>query len=84
VVLIDIDPGYFPKEENYVPQARKILERHKLDWPNIFTKSLQDTVHTFNLTGYGNIVVDAKGIVRGIDLRGDELERVIQTVVEGK
>lgn len=85
VVLLDVDPGYFPKPEDYLPQAKKILERHKLNWPNaIASKGFEDTVHAFNLSGYGNIVVDAKGIVRGVNLHGKELERLLEAIVEGK
>jgi hypothetical protein len=85
VVLLDVDPGYFKKPEEYLPQARKILERHKLNWPNaIAPKGFEDTVHAFNLSGYGNVVVDAKGVVRGVNLHGKELERLLEATVEGK
>ena len=85
VVLIDVDPGYYEKPEEYLPKAKKILERLKLDWPNaIAMKGFNDTVRVFNLSGYGNVVVDAKGVVRGINLHGKELERRVEEIVEGK
>jgi hypothetical protein len=85
VVLIDVDPGYFEKPEEYLPQAKKILERLKLDWPNaIALKGFNDTVRAFNLSGYGNVAVDAKGIVRGINLHGKDLERLVEEIVELK
>jgi hypothetical protein len=85
VVLLDVDPGYFERPEDYLPKAKKILERHKLSWPNaIASKGFDDTVHAFNLSGYGNIVVDAEGIVRGVNLHGKELEHVVEVIVEGK
>jgi hypothetical protein len=85
VVLIDVDPGYYEKPEEYLPQAKKILDRHKLDWPNaIASKGFHDTAHAFNLSGYGNVVVDAKGIVRGVNLHGKELEHLIEAIFEGK
>jgi hypothetical protein len=85
VALIDVDPGYFAKPEQYQPQARKILARLKVDWPNaIAPHGFTDTARVFNLSGYGNIIVDARGIVRGVNLHGGELERLIQMVVEGK
>jgi hypothetical protein len=85
VVLLDVDPGYFAKPEEYEPRARKILARHQLDWPNAFAPNgFKDTVQTFNLSGYGNVLVDAKGIVRGVNLRGKELERQMEEIVEGK
>ena len=85
VVLIDVDPGYFSKPEEHLPQARKILARHKLDWPNaIAPNGFKDTVHAFNLSGYGNVIVDAKGIVRGVNLHEKELARLLEEVVKGK
>ena len=85
VVLIDVDPEYFKKPEEYLPKAGKILERHKLDWPNaIASNGFNDTVRLFNLSGYGNVVVDAKGIVRGVNIHGKELERLIEATVKGK
>jgi hypothetical protein len=85
VVLLDVDPQYFKKPEEYLPQAKKILGRHKLTWPNALApKGFDDTAHAFNLSGYGVVVVDAKGIVRGVNLHGKELERLIEATVEGK
>jgi hypothetical protein len=85
VVLIDVDPGFFSKPEEYLPRARKILARHKLDWPNaIAPNGCKDTLHAFNLSGYGNVIVDGKGIVRGVNLHGKDLERLLGEVVEGK
>jgi hypothetical protein len=85
VVLLDVDPEFFGKPKEYLPKARKILERHKLDWPNaLASNGFNDTVHAFNLSGYGNVVVDAKGIVRGVNLHGKELERLLEGIVAGK
>ncbi len=85
MVLIDVDPGYFKTPEEYLPQAKKVLARHKLDWPNaIAPNGFNDSVRTFNLSGYGNLVVDAQGIVRGTNLHGKELERLIETILEAK
>jgi hypothetical protein len=85
VVLLDVDPAYFSKPEEYQPRAKKILARHQLDWPNVFAPDgFKDTVHVFNLSGYGNVLVDAKGIVRGVNLRGKDRERLIEEIVEGQ
>jgi hypothetical protein len=85
VVLVDVDPGYFQEPEQYLPQAKKVLERKKLVWPNVIVPNgFNDTVRTFNLSGYGNIVVDAKQNVRGVNLHGKELERLIEMIVEAK
>ena len=85
VILIDVDPDYYPKPEQYLPKAQKILEKHKLKWPNAMApKGFHDVVHAFNLSGYGNIVVDAKGIVRGVNLHGNALEHLVEEVMGAK
>jgi hypothetical protein len=85
VVLIDVDPGYFSKPEEHLPRAGKLLARYKLDWPNaIAPNGFKDTVHAFNRSAYGNIIVDAKGIVRGVNLHGKDLERLLEEIVEAK
>jgi hypothetical protein len=85
VVLVDVDPEYFKKQEEYLPRAGRILGELKVDWPNTLApKGFQDVVHTFNLTGYGNIVVDAKGIVRGVNVHGKELERLVEEIMGTK
>jgi hypothetical protein len=78
VALVDVDAEYFGKQEDYLPQARKILRRHELDWPNaLAVHGFNDTVRLFNLSGYGNIVVDSRGVVRGVNVHGAELERLV-------
>jgi hypothetical protein len=85
VVLIDVDPGFFEDQKEYLPRVRKIMDRLKLDWPNTMApKGFHDVVHAFNLTGYGNIVVDAKGIVRGVNVHGKELERLVEEIMGAK
>ena len=85
VVLIDVDPGFSSPPEKYLPRARKVLDRLKLDWPNaIAPNGFKDTVRAFNLSAYGNIIVDAKGIVRGVNLHDKDLERLLEEIVAGK
>jgi hypothetical protein len=85
VVLIDVDPGFSSPPEKYLPRARKVLDRLKLDWPNaIAPKGSKDTARAFNLSAYGNVIVDARGIVRGVNLHDKDLERLLEEVVEGK
>jgi hypothetical protein len=85
VVLIDVDPGFFSTPEEYLPRTRKILARHKVEWPNaIAPNGFKDTVRAFNLSAYGNVTVDAKGIVRGVNLHDKDLERLLEEVVAGK
>ena len=86
VVLLSVDPGYFGENKNYVSQAEKILKRHKADWPSAFLPGgWNDCARTFNINGYGLILVDAQGMVRAINPRGTELEAAAERVLgEGK
>ena len=85
VVLIDVDPEYTPKPEAFLPEAKKILEKRKLTWPNVLApKGFNDTMRAFNVSGYGNIVIDADGLVRGVNLHGDALEQLIAEITHTK
>ena len=85
MALIDVDPEYFESQQRYLAQAKKILDKHKLDWPNaLAAHAFNDMVRTFNISGYGNVVVDANGIVRGINVHGNELERLVEAILGGK
>jgi hypothetical protein len=78
VVLLSVDPGYFGKNTRYLSDARRILQKQKLDWPCAFLPGgWSDTGRVFNLSGYGLVLVDAQGIVRGVNLRGDDLEKAV-------
>jgi hypothetical protein len=80
---VDVDAAYYSRPDDYVPQSKKILGRHKLDWPNaIAPNGFSDTVRTFNLSGYNNVLVDAQGIVRGVNLHGKALDDAVDIIVE--
>ncbi len=83
VALIDVDPAYFKTPQEYLPKSKKVLEGHNIDWPNAIAQNgWSDMVHTFNVSGYGNIVVDAGGIVRGLNVHESELERLIEKIIK--
>jgi hypothetical protein len=78
VVLLSIDPEYFGKDKSYLDSASKILKKQKVDWPSAFLPGgWSDTQRDFNLSGYGLVLVDATGIVRGVNLRGQKLETAV-------
>jgi len=84
-VLVDVDGAYYSKPDDYVPQSKKILGRHKLDWPNVIAPNgFNDTVRTFNLSGYNNVLVDAQGIVRGVNLHGQALDEAVDKILQEK
>ena len=78
VLLLSVDLEYgMPKEE----AARKDLERmHKqnVEWPNVLLPhGFDDTQRRFNLDGYGLTLIGPDGIVRGVDLRADDVEPLL-------
>jgi hypothetical protein len=80
-----VDGAYYSQADDYVPQSKKILGRHKLEWPNaIAPNGFNDTMRTFNLSGYNNVLVDASGIVRGVNLHGKALDDAVDKIVEKK
>jgi hypothetical protein len=85
VVLLSVDPGYFGKDKSYVDNDSKILKRQEVDWPSAFLPGgWSDTQRVFNLSGYGLVLVDANGIVRGVNLRGGELESAVAATLATK
>jgi hypothetical protein len=85
VVLLSVDPGYFGKDKSYLDTASKILRKQKVDWRSAFLLGgWSDTQRVFNLSGYGLVLVDAKGTVRGVNLRGEGLERAVAQALEPK
>ena len=85
VLLLSVDPEYFQsKAEKYAPLAEKIYQRMKLDWPNVWVPGgWGEMMRVLNATGYGKILVDAHGVVRGLNLHGKELEQRVREVVGG-
>ena len=83
VVLLSVDAEYFGHDRRYVDEARKILEKRKIDWPSVFLPGgWSDAGRVFNLSGYTLVLVDAQGIVRGVNLRGDDLEKAVAQAVD--
>ncbi len=83
VLLVSVDPEYFEASDAYLARAKKILQKHKIDWPTVFLPGgWNDVMHLFNLSLYSNIVVDGKGIVRGVHVHGKELEGLVGSLKE--
>jgi hypothetical protein len=82
VLLLSVDPEYFDKKkEEYEPQAWKLFKKLGITWPNVWVAGgWAEMNRTFNADGYGLTLVDAQGLVRGVDLRGDEFARLAREV----
>lgn len=80
-----MDPEYFGKKEQYEPQAKKLFTKLDITWPNVWVAGGWGEMNrTFNADGYGKILVDGKGIVRGINLHGEEFVRRVLEVTGTK
>jgi hypothetical protein len=61
--------------------SKKIYEKHKVEWPNVFVPDgWTGVLHAFNAKGYGKILVDPKGIVRGADLHAAGVEALLKKI----
>lgn len=80
-----MEPEYFDKKEQYEPQAKKLFKKLDLSWPNVWVAGGWGEMNrTFNADGYGNILVDGKGIVRGVNLHGEEFVRRVLEITGTK
>ncbi len=80
-----MDPEYCTKKEQYEPQGKKIFTKLNIDWPNVWVSGGWGEMNrTFNADGYGTILIDSVGIVRGINLRGEVLAKRIREITAVK
>ena len=85
MLSVDPDKGYFGDDHSYVERATGILDRHKVQATSVFLPGgWNDAVGVFNVSGYGKIVIDGKGIVRGVNVHGAELEKLVEQIVDAK
>jgi hypothetical protein len=83
MLSVDADPRHFGDDHSYVGRAKRILERHKVQATSVFLPGdWNDVVGVFNVSGYGKIVIDGKGIVRGVNVRGAELEKLVEQILD--
>ncbi len=82
VLLLSVDRGRKPgDEERLLKATHSLQEKLKLDWPNIFVPdSWSGVLRTFNIKGYGLILVDPKGIVRGAGFHAKDLESMMKAI----
>lgn len=84
-MLLSVDPEYFTKKEKYEPQAKKLFTKLNLDWPNVWVSGgWAEMNRIFNSDGYGKILIDNEGIVRGINIHGEALAKRVREITEAK
>lgn len=74
VALLRIDlPGSARREA----RAKRILAEQKIDWPDALAGGFDGIMRTFNAHGYGLIAIDAEGIVRGVGVHAEDVEKLL-------
>ena len=76
VLLLSVDASYgFPGHEE---KNKTLLAAHGLAWPNVLVPGgWTELEKTLNVSGYGLVLVDQDGLVRGVDLRKSELIELV-------
>ena len=78
VLLLSVDKEYTFGEKEPVNEDNEVLKKQGVDWPNVMLpKGFNDTQRLFNVDGYGSMLIDPGGIVRGVDIRAEEVEQLI-------
>ncbi len=80
VLMLSVDLEYGMPKEEVLQGNSKVLNKRGVAWTNILLPNgFRDTQERFNLDGYGLALIGPDGIVRGIDLRGDDLEAAVRS-----
>lgn len=81
-MLLNVDRSYAgdtSRARRYAEKKVQVYERLGLSWPDVLLPGgWEDTLRTFNLTGYGVTVIDSAGIVRCIDVPKRRLEALLR------
>ena len=81
VLMLSVDQEYGMPKNDAMQKDLKILGKQGVAWPNILVPNgFPYLQQRFNLDGYGLSLIGPDGIVRGIDLRGEDLEATIKSV----
>jgi hypothetical protein len=81
VVLLSVDVGYGSSLSDAITLDRKRMLAHHISWPNvILPHGFDDSQRLFNLDGYGLTLIGPDGIVRGVDIRPEEVEPLLSQI----
>ncbi|HEY9713743.1 MAG TPA: hypothetical protein V6C72_09745 [Chroococcales cyanobacterium] len=79
VLLLSVDLDYGEDKSAAEDGNSRCLVQQNVTWPNVLLPGGFDPIRErFNFDGYGLIVIDANGIVRAINPRGDDLEEALK------
>ncbi|TWT31562.1 TlpA family protein disulfide reductase [Blastopirellula retiformator] len=67
----------------YDKQSPKLFKKYGgADWPAVLLPSAFESALVFGDYGFGSVVVDKEGVVRGIGLHGYEVKQVLANILE--
>lgn len=73
--------------DSNIDMAKKFIGQKKLDWKQACTGNVWND-KTVKIYGVNNLptyfLIDRRGVLRSIDLKGEELKKAIQNLLEGK
>ena len=79
VLLLSVDLGYGSSKEEAAKSDLQRMHKQNVQWPNVLlTKGFDDAQRRFNLDGYGLTLIGPDGIVRGVDVRADDVEELLR------
>lgn len=83
VLLISVDWSYNRNLSKTEKTAESILKKTKVTSRNVFDPAGWAGVgRTFNAGGYGLILVDSDGIVRGANIRAEEARKLLRKILK--
>ena len=80
--MLSVDRGYDVGDrvsKRTRKREKKIYKKLKLDWSNVRVPGgWTGVIDQFNLDGYGLTLVDADGIVRGVNIHSKQLKKLMK------
>ncbi len=85
MLLLSVDRSYESLDaEKAKSLAQGIFKKFNLEWKNVFEPDgWNGVMRNFNSSGYGQILIDPKGIVLGAGLNARDMEALLKKVYPG-
>jgi hypothetical protein len=78
VLMLSADAGYYGDKPEVHQKVRKMLSGYGSGWQSVVVPDGWEGINrTFGQGGYTLTLVDAQGIVRAVDVRGEGLDAVV-------
>jgi hypothetical protein len=78
VLMLSVDLGYGTQMGEAMSGDFQRMRDNGVDWPNVLVpKGFDDLQRIFNLDGYGLTLIGPDGVVRGVNIRSEEVDRLM-------